>query len=56
MLMLLVLQKLEKVIPDQPKNSTPVHLRQKQIFAHNWIPRWEKPFIPGQSETSESSS
>ncbi|KAL2150148.1 hypothetical protein VTH82DRAFT_7824 [Thermothelomyces myriococcoides] len=45
---------LEKVIPDQPKNSTPVHLRQKQIFAHNWIQRWEKPFIPGQSETSES--
>ncbi|KAL2173562.1 uncharacterized protein P884DRAFT_251523 [Thermothelomyces heterothallicus CBS 202.75] len=46
---------LEKVIPDQPKNSTPVHLRQKQIFAHKWIQRWEKPFVPGQSEASESS-
>ncbi|KAL2022992.1 hypothetical protein VTK56DRAFT_4207 [Thermocarpiscus australiensis] len=47
--------KLEKVIPDQPPQSTPVHLRQKQIFAHQWIQRWEKPFIPGKTEASESS-
>jgi hypothetical protein len=43
-------QKLEKVIPDQPANSTPVHLRQTQVFAHAWIPRGFKPFIPGQAE------
>ncbi len=50
-----VLQNLEKVIPDQPKQSTPVHLRQKQIFAHKWIQRWEKPYVAGQTETPESS-
>jgi hypothetical protein len=44
------LQNLEKVIPDQPANSTPVHLRQRQIFAHKWIQRWERPFVPGQPE------
>ncbi|KAK3311618.1 uncharacterized protein B0T15DRAFT_508162 [Chaetomium strumarium] len=43
---------LEKVVPDQPKHSTPVHLRPRQIFAHGWIPRTEKPFIPGQPDTS----
>ncbi|KAK4183695.1 hypothetical protein QBC35DRAFT_507505 [Podospora australis] len=43
---------LEKVIPNQPKQSTPVHLREKQIFAHTSIPRWEKPFIPNKSEES----
>ncbi|KAI1765773.1 NADH dehydrogenase, alpha subcomplex, subunit 8 [Hypoxylon sp. FL1150] len=26
--------KLEKAIPDAPKNQTPVHLRTKQIYAH----------------------
>jgi NADH dehydrogenase (ubiquinone) 1 alpha subcomplex subunit 8 len=52
---MLLLQNLEKVIPDQPKQSTPVHLRQKQIFAHKWIQRWEKPYVPGQTETPESS-
>ncbi|KAK3056075.1 ndufa8, NADH-ubiquinone oxidoreductase complex I 19kd subunit [Extremus antarcticus] len=26
---------LEKVIPGTPANETPVHLRKKQIFAHN---------------------
>jgi NADH dehydrogenase (ubiquinone) 1 alpha subcomplex subunit 8 len=47
-------QNLEKVIPDQPKQSTPVHLRTKQIFAHNSIPPWEKPFIPGKSDAAEA--
>lgn len=54
-LMLAVLQNLEKVIPDQPKQSTPVHLRQKQIFAHKWIQRWEKPYVPGQPYDTEHS-
>lgn len=49
-------QNLEKVIPDQPKHSTPVHLRQTQVFAHNWIQRWEKPFIAAQPETPSESS
>lgn len=48
-------QKLEKVVPDQPEQSTPVHLRTKQIFAHSSIPPWEKPFIPEKSETAKSS-
>ncbi|KAK3372155.1 hypothetical protein B0H63DRAFT_483968 [Podospora didyma] len=38
--------KMEKVIPDQPKNSTPVHLRPHQIYAHRPIPREETPWIP----------
>lgn len=28
-------QKLEKVIPDTPKNETPVHLRKHQIYSHH---------------------
>lgn len=50
MLMPPVMQNLEKAIPDQPEQSTPVHLRDKQIFAHKWIQTWEKPYIPGQPE------
>lgn len=30
-----VLQGLEKVIPDAPKNETPVHLRNWQIYANH---------------------
>lgn len=30
-------QKLEKQIPDTPKGETPVHLRTKQIYAHQRI-------------------
>ena len=29
------MQGLEKVIPDAPKNETPVHLRDWQIYANN---------------------
>ncbi|KXX82340.1 NADH dehydrogenase [ubiquinone] 1 alpha subcomplex subunit 8 [Madurella mycetomatis] len=47
--------KLEKVIPDQPEKSTPVHLRTKQIFSHSSIPPWEKPFIPEKTEGAKSS-
>jgi NADH dehydrogenase (ubiquinone) 1 alpha subcomplex subunit 8 len=42
-------QKLEKVVPDQPNNITPVHLRQQQIYAHYPISSLDKPFIPGQA-------
>ena len=38
------LKGLEKIIPDTPKNVTPVHLREKQIFAdrHQEPAPWEK--------------
>ncbi|KAL1845146.1 hypothetical protein VTK73DRAFT_1037 [Phialemonium thermophilum] len=47
--------KLEKVVPDQPKNSTPVHLRRKQIYAHNPILRKDEPFVPQKAEAAPSS-
>ncbi|KAK0725815.1 hypothetical protein B0H67DRAFT_571629 [Lasiosphaeris hirsuta] len=47
---------LEKVIPDQPIQSTPVHLRKKMIFAHYPIPSHAKPFIPGQEEAKSKAS
>jgi len=37
-------QGLRKVVPDQPKDSVPVHLRPKQIYAH--IPPRGDPFVP----------
>ncbi|EPE08429.1 nadh-ubiquinone oxidoreductase kda subunit [Ophiostoma piceae UAMH 11346] len=40
---------LEKVIPDSAK-GTPVHLRQKQIYAH--YPRGGEPFVPAKAESS----
>lgn len=43
------LQKLEKTIPDTPKNQTPVHLRTKQIYAHYPILR-----DPGQPPFGKS--
>ena len=46
-----IAQGLEKVIPDQPKDSIPVQLRRKQVFAHNQIPRNQIPFVtPTQLE------
>ncbi|RDA84854.1 hypothetical protein CP532_2094 [Ophiocordyceps camponoti-leonardi (nom. inval.)] len=43
--------KLEKKIPDQPTNVTPVELRTKQIFADVRIRASDgKPFVAGQSE------
>ncbi|RSM09391.1 hypothetical protein CDV31_007697 [Fusarium ambrosium] len=46
--------KLEKKVPDQPTNVTPVHLRPKQIFADVRIgPGDGKPFIPGQEEAKQ---
>ncbi|KAK3364510.1 hypothetical protein B0T25DRAFT_530397 [Lasiosphaeria hispida] len=47
---------LEKVIPDQPPQSTPVHLRKKMIFAHYPIPSHAKPFITGQEEAKPKAS
>ncbi|KAK5655933.1 hypothetical protein OQA88_5068 [Cercophora sp. LCS_1] len=37
---------LEKVVPDQPKDNIPVHLRRTQIYAHYAIPGDQKPFVP----------
>ncbi|OIW31315.1 NADH dehydrogenase, alpha subcomplex, subunit 8 [Coniochaeta ligniaria NRRL 30616] len=45
--------KLEKVVPDQPQNSTPVHLRPTQIYAHRSILRGE-PFIPEKNQAPSS--
>ncbi|KAK4216790.1 hypothetical protein QBC37DRAFT_80976 [Rhypophila decipiens] len=44
---------LEKTIPDQPKNSTPVHLRPRQIYANRMI--IDKPYIPGEKQPASSS-
>jgi len=49
-------QKLEKVIPDQPTISTPVHLRKRQIYAHRPILGKEGPFIPEKAAESAPSS
>ncbi|KAH6958873.1 hypothetical protein DER45DRAFT_613379 [Fusarium avenaceum] len=46
--------KLEKKVPDQPTNYTPVHLRPKQIFADVRIgPGDGKPFVPGQEDAQQ---
>ena len=42
-------QKLEKTIPDTPKNQVPVHLRTRQIYAHERIMR-----DPGQPPYGKS--
>jgi NADH dehydrogenase (ubiquinone) 1 alpha subcomplex subunit 8 len=34
-LLILVQQKIEKVIPDTPAGETPVHLRKRQIYSQN---------------------
>lgn len=50
----MLLQKLEKKIPDQPTNVTPVELRTKQIFADVRIgPGDGKPFVAGQEEAKQ---
>lgn len=47
-------QKLEKKIPDQPNNVTPVELRPKQIFADVRIgPGDGKPFVAGQQSDAK---
>ncbi|KAJ2893993.1 hypothetical protein MKZ38_008037 [Zalerion maritima] len=49
--------KLVKEVPDQPKNSTPVHLRSQQIYAHSKIPSVLKPFAPPSTkEDNEKAS
>ncbi|KAL9110855.1 MAG: hypothetical protein Q9227_004655 [Pyrenula ochraceoflavens] len=42
---------LEKTIPDAPKNSTPIHLREKQIFADR--SQEILPFEKGASKAKE---
>jgi NADH dehydrogenase (ubiquinone) 1 alpha subcomplex subunit 8 len=46
---------LVKVVPDQPPNVTPVHLRQKQIFADR---KWAegKPFVPPEGAQVKATS
>ncbi|KAK0612552.1 hypothetical protein B0T17DRAFT_409541 [Bombardia bombarda] len=46
--------KLVKTIPDQPTNSTPVHLRKKQIYSHRTIPSSAEPFIPPTSDAKSA--
>jgi hypothetical protein len=47
-------QKLEKKIPEQPTNVTPVHLRSKQIFADVPVsPGDGKPFISAQESEAK---
>src|SRR3569833_771105 len=45
-------QKLEKVVPDQPTKSTPVHLRKQQIYGHQYIPQREEVFFLGKTESA----
>lgn len=42
----LLIQNMEKVLPDSPVGKVPVHLRKKQIYAHYPILRDQQPFIP----------
>lgn len=47
-------QNLQKKIPDQPSNVTPVELRRKQIFADVPIsPGDGKPFVAGKEEAKQ---
>lgn len=49
-------QKLEKTVPDQPKASTPVHLRTRQILADFPLISSQGPFVPPKKEDKEASS
>lgn len=53
---LTVMQKLEKVVPDQPKNSTPVHLRTRQVLADFPLVTTQKPFVAPKADGKEASS
>lgn len=48
-------QKLEKTIPDQPKNSTPVHLRRRQVLADYPLISSQGPFVPPKDDKEASS-
>lgn len=48
-------QKLEKTVPDQPKNSTPVHLRERQILADFPLISSQGPFVPPKDGKEASS-
>lgn len=48
-------QKLEKTVPDQPKTSTPVHLRTRQVLADFPVISSQGPFVPPK-EGKEASS
>ncbi|KAL2106546.1 hypothetical protein VUR80DRAFT_6568 [Thermomyces stellatus] len=47
--------KLEKTIPDQPKNSTPVHLRRRQVLADYPLISSQGPFVPPKDDKEASS-
>ncbi|CAI4211238.1 unnamed protein product [Parascedosporium putredinis] len=47
--------KLEKVVPDQPKNSTPVHLRTRQVLADFPILKGQgQPFVAPQADSKDA--
>lgn len=48
-------QKLEKTVPDQPKGSTPVHLRTRQIMADFPVISSQGPFVPPKDGKEASS-
>lgn len=49
-------QKLEKVVPDQPKTSTPVHLRTRQVLADFPVLSTQKPFVAPKADSNEGQS
>lgn len=49
-------QKLEKVVPDQPKTSTPVHLRTRQVLADFPVLSTQKPFVAPKEDSKEGQS
>ena len=54
-LLLTIKQKLEKVVPDQPKNSTPVHLRTRQVLADFPILKGQgQPFVAPQADSKDA--
>ena len=47
---------LVKTVPDQPKNSVPVHLRAMQHYARKPIWSSEKPFVPETTKPASAGS
>lgn len=53
-LLIVVVQKMEKKIPNQPENIVPVQLRPKQIFTDVRIgPGDGKPFVAGRDNEAK---
>lgn len=56
-LILTIKQGLEKTIPDTPKGQTPIHLRDKQLYADNRfvVMPWEKDVGVRKDQASQPS-